>query len=276
MKGAKQHNKRELMAIRRTIESVFSVLKYYGIENILARSVDGFQQTVEIIVLTYNISYIQRDMDSASSSSTTRILISYISSFSKSIISSFFFLTLPKTQRHYILEKSSLILKGLCAFKRRIAVFEEVKDKLAELGIDYQLVEHAPALTTEQADEFIEGIPGVRTKTLFLTNKKKRNFYLVIMDDAKRLNMDKFKEIAGEKQIKMASEKSLFEKMGLPSRVVSPFGLLNNADHDIQVYFDKEIVDEDFHPNNNEKTIFIKTEDLFKFLKNLGYEALTR
>jgi hypothetical protein len=58
MKGAKQHNKRELMAIRRTIESVFSVLKYYGIENILARNVDGFQQTVEIIVLTYNISYI--------------------------------------------------------------------------------------------------------------------------------------------------------------------------------------------------------------------------
>lgn len=58
MKGAKQHNKRELMAIRRTIEGVFSVLKYYGIENILARSVDGFQQTVEIIVLTYNISYI--------------------------------------------------------------------------------------------------------------------------------------------------------------------------------------------------------------------------
>ena len=58
MKGAKQPNKRELMAIRRTIESVFSVLKYYGIENILARSVDGFQQTVEIIVLTYNISYI--------------------------------------------------------------------------------------------------------------------------------------------------------------------------------------------------------------------------
>ncbi|MCD5579800.1 hypothetical protein LOB84_09490 [Lactobacillus delbrueckii subsp. lactis] len=46
------------MAIRRTIESVFSVLKYYGIENILARNVDGFQQTVEIIVLTYNISYI--------------------------------------------------------------------------------------------------------------------------------------------------------------------------------------------------------------------------
>ncbi len=46
------------MAIRRTIGSVFSVLKYYGIETILARSIVGFQQTVELIVLTYNISYI--------------------------------------------------------------------------------------------------------------------------------------------------------------------------------------------------------------------------
>lgn len=46
-------------------------------------------------------------------------------------------------------------------------------------------MEHEPALTTEQADRFIEGIEGVRTKTMFLTNKKKRNFYLVIMDDAK-------------------------------------------------------------------------------------------
>ena len=62
--GKVKHNKRKLMEIRRTIESVFSVLKYYGIENILARSVDGFQQTVEIIVLTYNISYILQVLSS--------------------------------------------------------------------------------------------------------------------------------------------------------------------------------------------------------------------
>ena len=42
----------------------------------------------------------------------------------------------------------------------------------------------------------------------------------------------------------MASSESLFEKMGLPAGVVSPFGLLNNTDKDIQVYFDKEIMSE--------------------------------
>ena len=56
--------------------------------------------------------------------------------------------------------------------------------------------------------------------------------------------------------------------------MVSPFGLLNNKDKDIQVYFDKEIVNEDrmsFHPNTNEKTIFIYANDLFKFLEEIGY-----
>lgn len=154
-------------------------------------------------------------------------------------------------------------------------MYQKVVNKLKELGITFQIVEHEPALTTEQADSFIEGIEGVRTKTMFLTNKKKRNFYLVIMDDAKRLDMDVFKDIVEEKQIKMASTETLNDKMMLPPGVVSPFGLLNNENKDIQVYVDQEIVFEErmsFHPNTNEKTIFVKTEDLFTFLKEIGYE----
>lgn len=55
----------------------------------------------------------------------------------------------------------------------KMELFSCVADKLKELNIQYQLVEHEPALTTEQADKFIEGVEGVRTKTMFLTNKKK-------------------------------------------------------------------------------------------------------
>ena len=74
----------------------------------------------------------------------------------------------------------------------------------------------------------------------------------------------------------MASSDSLFEKMMLPAGVVPPFGLLNNVDKDIQVYFDKEIMSEkrmSFHPNTNEKTLFLNTTDLLKFLEAIGYEA---
>ena len=154
-------------------------------------------------------------------------------------------------------------------------MYQKVVDQLNELGIPFQIVEHEPVLTTEQADRFIEGIEGVRTKTMFLTNKKKRNFYLVIIDDAKRLDMDVFKEIVEENRIKMASAETLNDKMMLLPGTVSPFGLLNNRDKDIQVYFDQEIVSEErmcFHPNTNEKTIFVNTEDLFTFLEVIGYE----
>lgn len=153
-------------------------------------------------------------------------------------------------------------------------LYELVATKLNAFKIPFEVVDHPPALTTEEADSFIEGIEGVRTKSISLTNKKKTAYYLLIMDDQKRLDMSKLKEITGEKRIKMASEDSLMEKMKLPAGVVSILGLLNNEEKDIHVYFDKEITKEprmSFHPNVNTKTIFLYTNDIFKYLENIGF-----
>ena len=153
--------------------------------------------------------------------------------------------------------------------------YQQVANKLQELGIPFAVVEHPPAFTTEQADRYIEGMEGVRTKSMFLTNKKKTQYYLLIMDDQKSLDMDLFKGLVSANRIRMASLDSLAEKVSLSAGTVSPFGLLNNPERDIQIYFDKDIVSEDimtFHPNTNEKTIFVATRDLFKFLTYLGYD----
>ena len=48
--------------------------------------------------------------------------------------------------------------------------YQQVANKLQELGITFDVVEHPPAFTTEQADSYIEGMEGVRTKSMFLTN----------------------------------------------------------------------------------------------------------
>lgn len=157
--------------------------------------------------------------------------------------------------------------------------YEKVKDKLEELNIDFEIVEHPAVLTTEEADSYIEGIDGVRTKSLFLTNKKKTVYYLLIMDGQKRLDMKKFGNITGTNHIKFCSANRLMDKIGLFPGAVSIFGLLNNVEKDVQVYFDKEILLEDrmsFHPNDNTKTIFISTDDMFKFIESIGfkYEAI--
>ncbi|HEM3467098.1 TPA: prolyl-tRNA synthetase associated domain-containing protein [Streptococcus suis] len=151
-----------------------------------------------------------------------------------------------------------------------------VFESLADLGMDYTIVEHPPALTTEEADRYIEGLEGVRTKSMFLTNKKKTAYYLLIMDDNKQLDMDRFRDLVGANRIRMASSDSLKQKMHLPAGVVSIFGLLHNGDKDVQVYFDKEILTEPiltFHPNVNTKTIFVKTEDILRFVEELGFSA---
>ena len=153
--------------------------------------------------------------------------------------------------------------------------YDKVKEYLNSMGIQFKIVEHEPAYTTEEADKYIEGYDGVRTKTMFICNKKKTNYYMIIMDDSKRLDINKFKEIVSEKQMKMASEEALKEKLGIEPGMVSPFGLLNNDEKDVKIYMDKEIITEEimtFHPNDNTKTLFITIKDLFKYFENIGYE----
>lgn len=151
---------------------------------------------------------------------------------------------------------------------------EEVLKKLNELAITYETVVHPPAFTTEEANQYIEGKAGVRTKSLFLTNRKKTAYYLLIMDDSKRLDITKFQESLAVKRLSFASPTNLMGKLGVEPGAVSIFGLLNNQEKDVQVYFDKDIITQEimsFHPNFNEMTLFLKTSDILRFIEELGY-----
>lgn len=151
---------------------------------------------------------------------------------------------------------------------------QSVFETLERLGIVYDLVEHPPAFTTEEADSYIVGKEGVRTKTLFLCNRKRTAFFLAIMDDSKQLDMKKLGRILHEKGISFCSPGRLMEKMSLSPGAVSLFGLLNNPERDIRVYLDREMLSErimSFHPNDNTKTIFISTEDMYRFIEETGH-----
>ena len=153
--------------------------------------------------------------------------------------------------------------------------YQQVYNTLTNLSIPYEVVEHPPVFTTEEADKWIIGKEGVRSKTLLLTNQKKTTYYLIVMNGEKRLDMVHLADILQEKRLSFASPQRLMNKMALIPGCVSIFGLLNNAEHDIKVYIDQQILSEgfiSFHPNDNTKTIFITMEDMFKFLKAIGYE----
>lgn len=152
---------------------------------------------------------------------------------------------------------------------------ENVFKELNKMGIKYEVVNHPPALTTQEADDYIEGKDGVRSKTMFMSDRKKKNFYLLILDESKRLDIKKIGDLIGEKSLRLGSEENLRTKMNLRFGVVSPFGLLNNTEKDIKIYIDKNLLNEEiitFHPNENDATVFIKITDLFKFFDNLEFK----
>ena len=151
---------------------------------------------------------------------------------------------------------------------------DKVLEVLKEMNIDYEIITHPAAYTTEEADEYVKDREGVFSKTLLLSDKKNKNFYLVIIDDRKRLDIKKLSTLVGQR-LHFAKEEDLMKKMSLKPGSVSLFGLINNKEKDIKIFIDKEAVEENninFHPNVNTATIFISTNDMFKFLNNLNFE----
>ena len=56
---------------------------------------------------------------------------------------------------------------------------KQVLDYLETKNIKYEIIHHQPAMTTEEADKYIEGKEGVRSKTMFMTNKKDKKPFVI-------------------------------------------------------------------------------------------------
>lgn len=152
-----------------------------------------------------------------------------------------------------------------------------VYEILDRLKIPYVRVEHPAVHTCEEADQYIEHLPGIRSKTLFLTNKKKTEYYLVIMDGAKPLDIKNFSELVNDKHLSFASEERMEEQLATSPGMVSLFALINNKAHNVRVAVDKELTDREFitfHPNINTVTIQISMADMFRFLEAEGNQVI--
>ncbi|MGN0311921.1 MAG: prolyl-tRNA synthetase associated domain-containing protein [Lachnospiraceae bacterium] len=155
-----------------------------------------------------------------------------------------------------------------------------VYEVLDRMNIPYMRVEHEATASCEAADEVMGDLTGTPSKSLFLTNKKKTEFWLILMNGNKPLNIKEFSPLVGEKHLSFAPEEKMVEKLGLTPGNVSVFGLINNTEHDVHVVADTELRQREkitFHPNINTRTIEIPTEDMYRFIKEMGnpFEEIT-
>ena len=136
---------------------------------------------------------------------------------------------------------------------------------LDKLGIQFDRVDHAPALTMEGCAEAESALQIHICKNLFLCNRQKTHFYLLIMPGDKPF---KTKELSGQmgiSRLSFAEEQYMEEFLDIHPGSVSVLGLMNDKDHHVTLIIDEDVLKEEFfgcHPCENTSSIRIKTSDL--------------
>jgi Ala-tRNA(Pro) deacylase len=151
----------------------------------------------------------------------------------------------------------------------------DVTKFLSKNNINFTLHKHPAVYTCEEAEKYCGDIPGIEGKNLLLRSKKGKRHFLVILPANKKTDLKKFAELVNEKKISFASSKALKEKLGLEPGSVSPFGLINDSEHRVEVYIDSEIYNADivsFHPNVNTATLELSKNMFHKFLQTIDHE----
>lgn len=156
-----------------------------------------------------------------------------------------------------------------------------VYDFLDNLGIEYERTDHfdEPA-TTMEACEKIDAVLNVRIcKNLFLCNRQKTNFYLLIMPGDKPFKTKELSKQMGISRLSFADETFMKELLDLYPGSVSVLGLMNDKEHKVQLVVDEDVLKEEYfgcHPCVNTSSLRFKTEDLTeKVISALNAEPVT-
>ena len=151
-------------------------------------------------------------------------------------------------------------------------------DLLDSLGVSYTRVDHDFADTIE-ACEAVERVLGEKIcKNLFLCNRQKTNFYLLMMPGEKVFKTKDLSKQLGVARLSFADAADMERYLDITPGSVSVLGLMNDAENHVQLVIDKPIYDSQrigCHPCINSSTLAIATHDVLdKILPAVHHEAI--
>lgn len=147
----------------------------------------------------------------------------------------------------------------------RIPLEKEVYAVLDKLKIPYERVDHEAAATMEECVEIDKYLGVEIRKNIFLCNRKKTSFFLLIMPANKPFVTKDLSDKLGCSRLSFAPEEYLEEYLGVKSGSATVMGVLNDEDDYVQVLIDKEVADDEWYgcnPGINTSHIKIKTKQL--------------
>ena len=152
-------------------------------------------------------------------------------------------------------------------------------DFLDELGIEYYRTDHERADNMEACNE-IDAILGVLIcKNLFLCNRQKTDFYLLMMPGDKKFKTKELSSQIGSSRLSFASPEDMLKYLDIEPGAVSIMGLMNDKEHMVNLLIDEDVLAGDelgCHPCVCTSSLKMKTADVLeKFLPATGHEYRT-
>ena len=155
---------------------------------------------------------------------------------------------------------------------------QRVYQFLDELGVDYVYLDHQEEYSMGDAADADEAIGVVGAKNVFLRDKKRRHYLLILVNGTKRIDLKQIGELTGIKKLTFCSEDDLRDVLGLTPGAVTPFGLLNDEEGRVQLIIDTSLLDEELfamHPCVNTTTIRMSNRDFMDtVVPAMGHEPV--
>jgi Ala-tRNA(Pro) deacylase len=149
----------------------------------------------------------------------------------------------------------------------------EVISYLNNQNIPFDLYEHPPVPTVEEALPYWKDIDSAHCKNLFFRNHKGNKHYLVILDHRRQLNIKDLEQKLKQGKISFASPKRMERYLGLGAGSVSAFGIINDHENHVHLFLDEALQSAtriSFHPNENNATLVISFASFLRFLETSG------
>ncbi|MBR2346699.1 MAG: prolyl-tRNA synthetase associated domain-containing protein [Clostridia bacterium] len=142
-------------------------------------------------------------------------------------------------------------------------------DLLDSLGIEYDRIDHEPAMTMEVCEEIDRVLGATICKNLFLCNRQETDFYLLMMPGDKPFKTKDLSSQIGSSRLSFGSPEYMEQLVDITPGSLSILGLMNDKEGRVRLLIDKDVLSGEYigcHPCINTSSLRIKTSDMVEKL----------
>ena len=142
-------------------------------------------------------------------------------------------------------------------------------DLLDSLGIEYDRIDHEPAMTMEICEEIDRVLGATICKNLFLCNRQETDFYLLMMPGDKPFKTKDLSSQIGSSRLSFGTPDYMEQLVDITPGSLSILGLMNDKEGRVRLLIDKDVLSGEYigcHPCINTSSLRMKTSDMVEKL----------